>query len=267
MKGTVIDFSNTENSGLILGEDGNRYIFDISDYKGKNKSIDIDCEVDFIVDENIAKEIYPIKIKESSKEAIKIEKDEKTPTSSSLNIKKVDFKSIENELSNPKHSEAIQKEYKIYLILSILVLLIPLYIMFTAKTSNSGIFVLSMLASLFIAFYIVKLFLVFSSPYEVVKKMVLKKSYKEQLKIWETTPKGLEYEEIRRLHIEGKSFENSEEQLLELAFNIKADAIINYSYQHSTSSNIKTSGFGKHKSIDTKINEYHIIDGLAIRFL
>lgn len=190
MKGTVIDFSNTENSGLILGEDGNRYIFDISDYKGKNKSIDIDCEVDFIVDENIAKEIYPIKIKESSKEAIKIEKEEKTPTSSSLNIKKVDFKSIENELSNPKHSEAIQKEYKIYLILSILVLLIPLYIMFTAKTSNSGIFVLSMLASLFIAFYIVKLFLVFSSPYEVVKKMVLKKSYKEQLKIWETTPKG-----------------------------------------------------------------------------
>ena len=100
MKGTVIDFSNTENSGLILGEDGNRYIFDISDYKGKNKSIDIDCEVDFIVDENIAKEIYPIKIKESSKEAIKIEKEEKTPTSSSLNIKKVDFKSIENKVND-----------------------------------------------------------------------------------------------------------------------------------------------------------------------
>ena len=48
MKGTIIDFDEVEKNGLILAEDGNRYSFDLSNWKSKNKSPEIDFEVDFI---------------------------------------------------------------------------------------------------------------------------------------------------------------------------------------------------------------------------
>ncbi len=48
MKGTIVDFNELEKNGLILAEDGNRYLFELNNWKSKNKSPEIDFEVDFI---------------------------------------------------------------------------------------------------------------------------------------------------------------------------------------------------------------------------
>ena len=45
MKGTIIDFDEIEKSGLILAEDGNRYLFELNNWKSKNKIPEIDAEV------------------------------------------------------------------------------------------------------------------------------------------------------------------------------------------------------------------------------
>ena len=59
MKGTIIDFDEIEKSGLILAEDGNRYLFELNNWKSKNKIPEIDAEVDFVVNElNQATAIY-----------------------------------------------------------------------------------------------------------------------------------------------------------------------------------------------------------------
>ena len=61
MKGVVLDFNNKENIGLILGEDGNRYSFDYEkDWKSKNKNVEIDSTVDFVINENSASEIFSL---------------------------------------------------------------------------------------------------------------------------------------------------------------------------------------------------------------
>ena len=45
MKGTIIDFDEIEKSGLILAEDGNRYLFELNNWKSKNKIPEIAAEV------------------------------------------------------------------------------------------------------------------------------------------------------------------------------------------------------------------------------
>ena len=57
MKGKILDFSSQSNSGAISGEDGERYSFDGSDWKG-DSSPARGMAVDFSVEDNQAKEVY-----------------------------------------------------------------------------------------------------------------------------------------------------------------------------------------------------------------
>ena len=59
VKGIILDFKNDDKNGLILGEDGNRYSFFYdTDWQNKITELKINSEVDFIVKDNKATEIY-----------------------------------------------------------------------------------------------------------------------------------------------------------------------------------------------------------------
>jgi len=57
MKGTVLDFNEAEGTGIISGDDGNRYSFSMDDVKGDSK-ISRASNVDFTIEGGVAKEIY-----------------------------------------------------------------------------------------------------------------------------------------------------------------------------------------------------------------
>lgn len=60
MKGSILDFNNEDSAGIILGEDGNRYSFDFGEWKSRNKDIEIDANIDFIIKNNVATEIFDL---------------------------------------------------------------------------------------------------------------------------------------------------------------------------------------------------------------
>lgn len=59
MKGKILDFTLQESKGIISSEDGNRYEFMVSQWKGK-KSPTINQVVDFTINGNLAEDIYTL---------------------------------------------------------------------------------------------------------------------------------------------------------------------------------------------------------------
>jgi TM2 domain-containing membrane protein YozV/cold shock CspA family protein len=59
MKGTVINFNETERTGLISGDDSNRYQFDIIEWKGSQLPKN-GLKVDFSIEGEQAQAIYAI---------------------------------------------------------------------------------------------------------------------------------------------------------------------------------------------------------------
>ena len=57
MKGNVLNFDTSTNKEIISGFDGNRYYFARIDWKSDGLP-EQNCEVDFIIEENEAKEIF-----------------------------------------------------------------------------------------------------------------------------------------------------------------------------------------------------------------
>lgn len=60
MKGKILDYNFQESKGLISGDDGNRYSFENSQWKA-DISPKVNQTVDFVIDGDIAKEIYLVK--------------------------------------------------------------------------------------------------------------------------------------------------------------------------------------------------------------
>lgn len=58
MKGTVLEFNSDERSGLVSGEDGQRYTLTGDDWRGQTlpKS---GTKVDFTIEDGEAKSVYP----------------------------------------------------------------------------------------------------------------------------------------------------------------------------------------------------------------
>ncbi|MDM7485064.1 MAG: TM2 domain-containing protein [Vibrio metschnikovii] len=69
MKGTVIDFNQFDHTGLISGEDGNRYPLTIYEWKGE-QGPKIGLTVDFFVQDGQATAIYPLPSSKSSKKIV-----------------------------------------------------------------------------------------------------------------------------------------------------------------------------------------------------
>ena len=100
---------------------------------------------------------------------------------------------------------------------------------------------------------------------KLTKKGILIDEYKKHLKIINYTPNNLDFESMGIITVSDKYLENANTKLIKEAFSLKADAIINYSHQISTASNVRTSGWANNKSIKTDILTQNIISGLAIK--
>ena len=59
MIGTVLQFDKTTSTGLISGEDGNRYPFTLGDVKGEFQRLGAGSKVDFLPQDDAATEVYP----------------------------------------------------------------------------------------------------------------------------------------------------------------------------------------------------------------
>lgn len=59
MIGTVLHFDKTTSSGLISGEDGNRYPFTLGDVKGEFQRLTVGSKVDFVANDGAATDVYP----------------------------------------------------------------------------------------------------------------------------------------------------------------------------------------------------------------
>lgn len=58
MKGKILDFNNDNRTGLISGEDGQRYQLEISNWKGASLPTP-GSAVDFSADGEVAQDVYP----------------------------------------------------------------------------------------------------------------------------------------------------------------------------------------------------------------
>ena len=268
MKGTIIDFDEIEKSGLILAEDGNRYSFDLSTWKSKNKNPEIDFEVDFVVNKNIATDVFCLTKSGNAKMGKTIEIVEKPIQNKSYSdIKKIDFEKLENEINNPETIKSAKSETKkdfLYSIIAAIFLWILLFVSSSLKWPDFFVFLFLLIALASTAYIFVK-FIDMINPKGWLKKNIIHSKYKDQLKIINYTPNSLEFDSIRIINISDKSLEKANNKLIEEAYNLKADAIINYSHQTSTTSNVRTSGWANNKSIKTDTLTLNIISGLAIK--
>ncbi|MGJ0287165.1 hypothetical protein [Aliarcobacter cryaerophilus] len=268
MKGTIIDFDEVEKNGLILAEDGNRYSFDLSTWKSKNKNPEIDFEVDFVVNKNIATDVFCLTKSGNAKVGKTIEIVEKPIQNKSYSdIKKIDFEKLENEINNPeaiKNAKSETKKEFLYSILGAGFSWALLFISSSLKWPEFFVFFFLLVAIASIAYIFIQ-FIHMINPKSWLKKNIIHSKYKDQLKIINYTPNSLEFDSIKVINISDKSLEKANNKLIEEAYNLKADAIINYSHQTSTTSNVRTSGWANNKSIKTDTLTLNIISGLAIK--
>jgi hypothetical protein len=268
MKGTIIDFDEIEKSGLILAEDGNRYLFELNNWKSKNKIPEIDAEVDFVVNENSATDVFCLTKSGNAKVGKTIEIVEKPIQNKSYSdIKKIDFEKLENEINNPETIKSAKSETKkdfLYSIIAAGFSWVLLFISSSLKWPDFFVFLFLLIALASTAYIFVK-FIDMINPKGWLKKNIIHSKYKDQLKIINYTPNSLEFDSIKIINISDKSLEKANNKLIEEAYNLKADAIINYSHQTSTTSNVRTSGWANNKSIKTDTLTLNIISGLAIK--
>lgn len=261
MKGTILDYNFKESRGIISADDGNRYLFELNNWKSKNKIPKIDAEVDFVVNENSATDIFCLT--KSGNDKV-----EKTIQNKSYSdIKKIDFEKLENEINNPETIKSVKLETKkdfLYSIIAAVFLWILLFISSSLKWPEFFVFLFLLIALASTAYIFVK-FIDMINPKGWLKKNIIHSKYKDQLKIINYTPNSLEFDSIKIINISDKSLEKSNNKLIEEAYNLKADAIINYSHQTSTTSNVRTSGWANNKSIKTDTLTLNIISGLAIK--
>lgn len=264
MKGTILDFDNLEKKGLILANDGNRYIFDYEkDWKNKNKSVIVDTEVDFVIADNFATEIFSLSKNSDLSDKQSHVKNDNIDKS----FKKIDFSSIEKEFNN---STAIEKKKKenIKRFLNSLMALPTIYffifVLHEAKMDGILTILLFIVFIIAICFSLIFLINIFSAK-SLLKEELIQSKYKEQLKIVNYTPTNLKYEVIKMIHVVDKTYNGATSKLVNEAYKLKADAIINCNYQSTTATNVKTDLVTKY--VKSEIHVSNILDGTAIRII
>lgn len=273
MKGTIIDFDETEKVGLILSEDGNRYEFDLSQWKSKNKTPELDNEVDFVINEDKVCDIYSLN---KANDVIKTKNNNDLQNHFDSDIKKINFTEIENKVDDElKNGESFNKERDelkkgfLWIVLPVLAAqIIFLAIAFSNRWDSPLLMLpilttfLTMLFTIFLAIRILiprKLFNI------IVKNSNILTEYEKQLKIINYTPSNLNFENIKIINVSGDTLEKATKELLKQAYELKADAIINYSNQFNTISSVSTTGFGSAKRLSTSVTTVNTLSGLAIK--
>ena len=254
VKGIILDFKNDDKNGLILGEDGNRYSFFYdTDWQNKITELKINSEVDFIVKDNKATEIYCLNNKNN---------DDISLNKNNIPFKKMDFDSIEkngNDLS-------FVKDFRIrmfkYLSVSVVILVLGLFLIDKGLVYNWILYIISFISGSFSLGYLLSIIF----PKLGIKDEFYRKVYSKELTVISYTPDNLNYEVIKMITINSESYESAKKELIRKAFKLKADAIFNLTHNVTSKSDIRTVGFND-KRIKTKITTTHTLGGVAIKLI
>lgn len=266
MKGVILDFNNDDMEGLILGNDGNRYTFNIeTDWQNKKILPEIDNLVDFIINDNKATQIYCMNNKSLEP---KETKNNEIPADN-INFKKIDFEKIEKELNNENNLKKTKKDLKneFYqsIIVSVALIAIPYIIgvLFGSSTMLSIISLIFLFAFLASLAAIVKAFFNLFFSKDKLKKDILVTFYKKDLTIISYPPEKLNYEIIELITATENTLEDAKNELILEAFRLKADAIINYKHDIIKSSYVS----GSKGRVKTNVDTTHKVEGVAIRLI
>ena len=251
MKGIVLDYDGNTKEGIILGDNGNRYKFQFEDWKRENSKISLDVEVDFMISENKAIELYPINKTNLREENLIEEKKD-------FNFKKIDFDDIEKKINDPK---IIDSEKKIYwktirekiknLIVFWAVSSVLVAISFGYKLENLALFIVLM-TFIFSVRNIFLLILYATTSSEKVE--LVSKFYGNELPIINYEPQSLNYDIIQIISTTSNVFDNARENIIRQAYDLKADAIINFTVVSATKGNVSS-----------KLQTDYNLEGVAIR--
>lgn len=256
MKGKILDFNIDDKNGLILGEDGNRYSFSYdTDWQNKLTELRINSEVDFIVKDNKAIQIYCLN--NSYDNDINLNKKNNLP------FKKMDFDSIEKNGNDLLFVRNFRIRMFKYLSFSLIVLSFGLFLIDKNLVYNWILYITSFISGSFSLGY----FLSILFPKIGIKDEFFRKKYSKELTLISYTPDGLNYEVIKMITINSDTYEEAKKKLIRKAFKLKADAIFNLTHNVTSTSNVRTVGFGFNKRIETKITTTHTVEGVAIKLI
>ncbi|MDN5095788.1 hypothetical protein [Aliarcobacter butzleri] len=184
---------------------------------------------------------------------------EKIVSKNNYGLKKIDFDLLEKNKNDKIYIKNMKTKLLRYFSISIIILLLSIFLLkmnyhiILNIVSYVVIFISGITTALYL-FYII-------FPKKVINKEFFK-NYKNQLPIINLTPTDLNYEVLDMIDIGGyKDYDKARNDLINRAFKIKADAIIQFNHSMQTNSELK----GNIKNFQTNIISFHQMQGVAIR--
>lgn len=276
MKGTILDLNEELKTGQILGEDGSRYLFNIDEWKSKNKAPEIDIEVDFIIKDNIATEIFSLSKKPNTNSSIEQSKSNLSSNNINSNFKKINFEEIEKEMYSDKRLEENRtKITKGFFIL----LAVDIVGYFFTKTGLDSIAYTVLFFSVPFTFFMIFPFYKLVIKKDVnpkniaenmTKNVVIDEVYGNSVTILNYIPNDLNHIVIKMISSTANNYEDAKKQLIRQAYNLKADGILNLKQHSNSQSDTRTVNdipLVSPTQIKTKVTTIHILEGIAVKFV
>lgn len=274
MKGTILDLNEELETGQILGEDGSRYLFNIDEWKSKNKAPEIDVEVDFIIKDNIATEIFSLSKTPNTEQ--NLNRNNLSSTNVNSNFKKIDFQEIEKEMYSDKRLEENRtKITKGFFIL----LAVDIVGYFFTKTGLDTIAYIVLFFSVPFTFFMIFPFykLVIKkdvNPQDIAQNMtkntVIDEVYGNSVTILNYIPNDLNHNVIKMISSSANNYEDAKKQLIRQAYDLKADGILNFTQHSNSQSDTRTVNdipLVSPTQIKTKVTTTHRLEGIAVKFV
>jgi uncharacterized protein YbjQ (UPF0145 family) len=180
-------------------------------------------------------------------------------------IKKIDFDEMQRQLEDKNKlkevkKELIQKVYgSIYISIFFVVLIVLSEILKWGDMATGILFWIFFFSLLPIA---KSFFYTFFSKLHLEEKIIYT-YYKDNLTIINYVPENIKYELIKLIDTSSNSLENAKDKLIAKAYELKADAIINYTNDVSKASIVE----GNRKNVRTKVRTYYEVQGMAIKLI
>ena len=184
-------------------------------------------------------------------------KSESIYSKTKFGINKFDFDSIENKANNKDEQSKIRYLMLKLSISTILVMIISFYF----KDENGLVGGFAVFFGVISVILLILFLIILVNPKKAIKDECFKE-YKKNIHIIENPPHNLSYVILDSMHLGGyEDYDKAREELIKMAFNVKADAIINFNHTTQTMTDIS----GNKNKIQSRNRTIHHMRGVAIK--
>ena len=184
-------------------------------------------------------------------------KSESIYSKTKFGINKFDFDSIENKANNKDEQSKIRYLMLKLSISTILVMIISFYF----KDENGLVGGFAVFFGVISVILLILFLIILVNPKKAIKDECFKE-YKKNIHIIENSPHNLSYVILDSMHLGGyEDYDKAREELIKMAFNVKADAIINFNHTTQTMTDIA----GNKNKIQSRNRTIHHMRGVAIK--